>query len=595
MMDVWKSCFSPSEKDESISSPQPSSVCDEKYADYEINVQESEPAVPATGAAKIEAVEAVGGRKGRYLLYAGLAMIMTIYELDTSTVGTYRNFATSDFDQLSMLATLNTAASIISAVCKPPIAKLSDVLGRAEAYILTLACYIVSYTLCASSKNFDTYAGGYVLYSVGQAGTAILNATVISDISSMRWRGFVYNILYVPFLITPWVSAFIVDSVVSGIGWRWGIGMFAILMPFCASFIIITLLVFQQRAKCSGLILTERLNVYDFCSRIDLGGIILLSGGFTLVLIPITLAATTTSRWQTPWVDVLIALGAVVLVCLYPYEKYIARHPVVPVRYFRTLSVVVSVALACIDNIGFGSTHTYLYVWSMVSHNFSPRDAQFLNYTNSVMQALVGMGTGLLMYRIRSYKWIGVIGAVIRMVGYGAMVRLRTNESSVAELFVVQVVQGVGSGIIETIVVVAAQISVSHAELAQVTSLTMLGSFLGNGIGSAIAGAIYTGKLRHQLRLHLGPGVSIGNVDALYNSITGTLPVWGSSERNAVNQAYSDVMGYITIAALAFSAPVVVLAVILPNKKLGDGHNLVQDKQPPRSSQAELVDKDLRD
>lgn len=593
-MSAWTSCFRPSRENESIASPQPSSIYDEKYTDCEVYVQESDPAVPATGAAKIEAVEAVGGRKGRYLLYAGLAMIMTIYELDTSTVGTYRNFATSDFDHLSMLATLNTAASIISAVCKPPIAKVSDVLGRAEAYIFALACYIISYTLCASSKSFNTYAGGYVFYSIGQAGTAILNATVVSDISSMRWRGFVYNILYVPFLVTPWISAFIVDSVVNGIGWRWGIGMFAILMPFCASFIIITLLVFQQRAKRSGLILTERLNIYDFCSRIDLGGIILLSGGFTLVLIPITLAATTTSRWQTPWVDVLIAIGGVVLICLYPYEKYFARHPVVPVRYFRTLSVVVSVALACVDNIGFGSTHTYLYVWSMVSHNFSPRDAQFLNYTNAVMQALVGMGTGLLMYRMRSYKWIGVIGAVIRMVGYGAMVRLRTNASSTAELFVVQIVQGVGSGIIETIVVVAAQISVSHAELAQVTSLTMLGSFLGNGIGSAIAGAIYTGKLRHQLRLHLDSAVGDDKVDDLYNSITGTLPPWGSMERQAVNQAYSDVMGYITIAALAFSAPVVLLALVLPNKKLGDGHNLVQDDPPPRASQAELVEKETR-
>lgn len=436
-----------------------------------------------------------------------------------------------------MLATLNTAASIITAVSKPPIAKVSDVLGRAEAYIFTITCYILSYILCASSKTFNIYAGGYVFYSVGQAGTAILNSTVVSDISSMRWRGFVYNILYIPFLITPWVSAFIVDSVVNGIGWRWGIGMFAILMPFCASFIIVTLLVFERRAKRSGLILTERLNLFTFCSRIDLGGITLLSGGFALVLIPITLAATTSDCWKTPWVVVLIVLGAIALACLYPYEKYFARHPVVPTHYFRTLSVVVSMALACVDNIGFGTTQTYLYVWSMVSHNFSPRDAQFLNYTNSVMQALVGMGTGLLMYRLRSYKWIGVVGAAIRMVGYGVMVRLRKNESSVAELFIVQLIQGAGSGMIETIVIVAAQISVSHAELAQVTSLILLGSFLGNGIGSAIAGAIYSNQLRDRLRLHLGHSVDEASVVRLYNSITDTLPTWGTVERNAVNRA----------------------------------------------------------
>ncbi|KAL4804713.1 major facilitator superfamily domain-containing protein [Aspergillus unguis] len=491
------------------------------------------------GVTKIKAVEAVGGKKGKYLMYAGLAMVMIIYELDNSTVGTYRNFATSDFNQLGMLATLNTAASIITAIGKPPIAKLSDVLGRGEAYIITVTFYILSYILCASSESFNTYAGGYVFYSLGQAGMAILNSTIVSDLSSMRWRGFVYNILYVPFLVTPWVSAFIIDSVVGGIGWRWGIGMFAILMPFCASFIIITLIVFQYRAKRANLIVKEKLTVSTFCSRIDLGGVLLLSSGFTLVLIPITLAATATDRWSTPWVDALIILGGLVLITLVPYEKYVSTHPIVPVRYFKTLSVVISVLLGTIDNIGYGATHTYLFVWSMVSHNFSPRDAQFLTYTNGVAQALTGMATGLIMYRYRTYKWIGVLGAVIRMVGYGVMVRLRTNESSIAELFVVQLVQGLGSGIIETIIIVAAQISVPHAELAQVTSLVMLGTFLGNGIGSAVAGAIYTGQLQKRLRIHLGPGVGADDLTRLYNSITGTLPAWGTDERTAVNQAVS--------------------------------------------------------
>ncbi|PYH86258.1 siderochrome-iron transporter [Aspergillus uvarum CBS 121591] len=569
------------------------SYLDWKTDDIDIMVVESTPATQdSTGAAKIQAAEAVGGRKGRYLLYVGLAMMMVIYELDNATVGTYRNFATSDFDALSKLATLNTAASIISAVTKPPIAKISDVLGRGEAYVFAVSCYLLSYILCASSQSFDTYAGGYVLYSIGQAGTSFLNATIVSDLSSMRWRGFAYNILYVPFLITPWVSAFIVDSVVNGIGWRWGIGMFAILMPFGAIFIITTLLIFQWRAKKAGLVLTEQLSIYEFCSRIDLGGLMLLSGGFSLILIPITLAATVADRWKAPWVDALIAVGTIILACLYPYEKHVARHPVVPVHYIWNLSVLIPVILVAVDNISFGATHTYLYVWSMVSHNFNARDAQFLYYVNGVMQALVGMATGLVMYRLRSYKWIGVAGAVIRMVGYGVMVRLRTNKSSVAELVIVQLVQGIGSGIIETVAVVAAQIAVSHAEMAQVTSLVMLAAYLGNGIGSSIAGGIYSGELRHQLRLHLGPDVNQAEVEKLYNSITGTLPAWGSLERMAINRAYSDVMGLITIAALAFSAPVVILSLVLPNKKLGDGHNLMQGKGSSTSSDSSTLNEE---
>ncbi|GLA37400.1 hypothetical protein AnigIFM63309_004313 [Aspergillus niger] len=605
----WSGIFRPSRRPENV--PSSFTTDDEKHNTIDVTIHESSAAFPdATGASKIQAAEAVSGRKGRYLLYAGYTgdddghlvsyhlstaaapsdRCLCLSELDNSTVGTYRNFATSDFDALAELATLNTAASIISAISKPPIAKISDVLGRGEAYVFAVTCYVVSYILCASSKTFSTYAGGYVLYSIGQAGTSFLNATIVSDLSSMRWRGFAYNILYLPFLVIPWVSAFIVQSVVDGIGWRWGIGMFAILMPFGAGFIITTLLVFQQRAKRSGLVLNEQLNLHGFFSRIDLGGLFILSAGFALVLIPITLAATSAGRWKTPWVDALIAVGVVILACLYPYEKYVARHPVVPVRYFRNLSILLPVVLVCIDNISFGATHTYLYVWSEVSHNFSPRNAQFLYYTNGVMQALVGMGTGLLMYRLRSYKWIFVIGAVVRMVGYGVMVRLRTNESSVAELFIVQLVQGIGSGIIETVGIVAAQITVSHAELAQVTSLVLLAAYLGNGIGSAIAGGIYSGQLRQQLRLHLGSGVSESTVDRLYNSISGTLPTWGSAERTAIDRAYSDVMGSITIAALAFSAPIVILSLFLPNKQLGDGHNLVQGQQPPERSESTLVD-----
>ncbi|RHZ51664.1 putative siderochrome-iron transporter [Aspergillus thermomutatus] len=527
----------------------------------------------------IEVIDTVSGPRGKYLLYAGLVMVMTVFELDNSTVSTYRNFAASEFHQLPMLATLNTVMSIISAVSKPPIAKLSDVLGRAEAYIITVTCYVLSYILCASARSFDTYAGGCVLYALGQAGTSMLNAIVISDTSSMRWRGFVYNILYFPFLVTPWISAFIIDSVVNGIGWRWGIGMFAILMPFCASIIIISLLVFQHRAKKVGSIVCHRPSLYGFCSDIDLGGIAILTCGFSSLLIPITLAATTTGRWKTPWIDALIVLGAVFLACLYPYEKYIAKHPVIPVRYFHTLSVLVPVALACVDNIGFGTTHTYLYAWSMVSHNFSPRNAQFLSWTSGVMQALAGMGIGLLMYRLRRYKWIAVAGAIVRMIGYGLMIRLRTNTSSLAELFIVQLVQGLGSGIIETISIVAAQICVTHSELAQVTSLVMLGSFVGNAIGSAIAGGIYTGELRERLHVRLGSTIDNARLDQLYNSITGTLPMWGTLERTAVNQAYSDVMGYISYAALAVSVPVVLLTLVLPDERLGDAHNLVQESQ----------------
>ena len=171
------------------------------------------------------------------------------------------------------------------------------------------------------------------------------------------------------------MAAFIVDSVVTGIGWRWGIGMFAIIMPFGASFIIITLLYFGRKAKKAGLVIPRRITLYDFCSQIDLGGLILLSGGFAMLLLPITLAATSPSRWSTPWIDAVIALGAVFLVginiasyilltdytrqiALLPYEHFVAKNPIVPPRYLKNKTIVCACLLGAFDSMGFSATHT---------------------------------------------------------------------------------------------------------------------------------------------------------------------------------------------------------------------------------------------
>lgn len=370
-----------------------------------------------------------------------------------------------------------------------------------------------------------------------QSGTNIMNDIIISDISSARQRGFAIGLSFFPFLIMPWVSAFIVDSVVGGIGWRWGIGMLGFLMPFCASFIITTLLYFQSKAKKAGIVTASKITVYEFCSLIDLGGTILFSCGFAMLLLPLTLASTTTSRWKTPWIDTVIALGGVFLLALPFYEKYVAKHPLVPVDYFKNLSIVSSILLIATDSLGFSCTHTYIYAWVTTTHNIGTRNSTFFLYTNGVTQCLSGIITGYIMLKTRRYKWLLMAAVVIRVIGYGVMIRLRGAENSMAELFIVQLIQGIGSGVVQTAVIVAAQIQVIHSQMAQITALVICCSFLGSSIGASIAGGIYTNTFGDQLRAALGSNADQMLVDSLFNSITGVLPVWGSAERLAINVA----------------------------------------------------------
>lgn len=219
-----------------------------------------------------------------------------------------------------------------------------------------------------------------------------------------------------------------------------------------------------------------------------------------------------------------------------------------------------------------------MYAWSQLAHNYNARDATFLVYTNGVIQCLFAIAAGAVMYKTREYKWLMVSGVIVRTIGYGVMIRLRGFHNTTAEIFIVQCIQGMGSGIVSALCVVAAQIQVPHSELAQITSLVLLFSFIGSAIGSAAAGIIYTSAFKGALRSRLGASATDALIDAIYNSITSkSIPVWGSPDRVAASLAYSDVMRYISYMALGTSFLLFPLAWFLPNKRLGDSHNLVQE------------------
>lgn len=97
-----------------------------------------------------------------------LPLIVFASELDNSTVYIYNNYSTSQFNALSKLATLSTATTIIFAVIKPFIAKLSNILGRGQTLMITISFYLLAYILMASSTSINAYAAGMVFYSVGQ-------------------------------------------------------------------------------------------------------------------------------------------------------------------------------------------------------------------------------------------------------------------------------------------------------------------------------------------------------------------------------------------------------------------------------------------
>merc|ERR1712225_107830 len=186
---------------------------------YSVNTQ--------SGVGKAEALQnpKVWGKWSTGALFIGVGIMAYMYSLDGVTTWVYTSYATSSFLQHSLLGAVGTVSAIVIAVGKPVSAKISDVIGRAEAWIIG---------------------------SAGYAAVQILMQIIIGDVTTLRWRTLSSSLVSAPYFVNGFVGSKIAASVYEESGWRWGYGMFAILFPACAIPIVATLAWSQWKASNLG-------------------------------------------------------------------------------------------------------------------------------------------------------------------------------------------------------------------------------------------------------------------------------------------------------------------------------------------------------
>lgn len=71
-------------------------------------------------------------------------------------------YATSDFQNHSLLPTINIVSGAITSALYIPVAKLVDVWGRAEGWMFMVGLSTVGLVMMAASRNIETYCAADV-------------------------------------------------------------------------------------------------------------------------------------------------------------------------------------------------------------------------------------------------------------------------------------------------------------------------------------------------------------------------------------------------------------------------------------------------
>lgn len=162
-------------------------------------------------------------------------------------------YAYSTFQSAPQVTTASILSSIIGGVLKLPIAKLLNIWGRAEGFLFFLVVYIVGIIIMAACEGPNGYAAGYVLFYVGYSALYFILDVFVADTSGLKNRAFAFAFLSTPFICTAFTGPLLATALVTGPGWRWAFGVFAIIQPVLFAPLALVFKYYQKKATKLGL------------------------------------------------------------------------------------------------------------------------------------------------------------------------------------------------------------------------------------------------------------------------------------------------------------------------------------------------------
>lgn len=561
-------------------------------------------AVGATeiGVSRVEAFNKVlyqSGKSGKILLWLlaiSIGLTMFAYALDQGiTTSIFTTMASSTFGQHSSLAAVTTASQIIRAISKPFIGKLADITSRPTTYVVILAFYVVGFAVAASSNTFAAYTVGICFTAVGKSGLDLLSDIIVGDMTPLQWRGFFGAALSIPFIITVPVNGFIAEGFVDN--WRWGLGMFAILVPVLLIPAIFTLYSMQRRGEKLGMVTlaaSKRLRtgaeegvrtrsfafwaklLYQGLIDIDIIGLVILGTSFALILLPFTLAEEADGGWRNPNIIAMVVVGFVLLIGFVLFEVYFASKPLMTKNILQNRTFIAAAVIYTFNQTASSVRNTYFSSYIYVIKEWSTYEWTIFLGITTMGLSILGPIVGLIQRWTHRYKTLMVFGAAARMCGYGLLVQGDGDMTqNTARLIVAQLVFCLGSFNVVG-ARVGSQASVPHEDMATIISLLSLWSTLGSSIGSAVSSAIWTNEMRNRMYMEM-TGVSRETVLELYGNIRTLRKEYAFDDpvRQGAIRAYAYVNGHIAVTALSLAAVPFVATFFMPDFYLGKQQNAV--------------------
>ncbi len=380
----------------------------------------------------------------------------------------------------------------------------------------------------------------------------------IADTSALKNRALMFALINSPYIVTTWISGLLATAVLDGPGFRWGFGAFAIITPVVTLPLVGLFWYNLSKARTAGLVPVRESgrswlqSVRHYAVEFDLLGLVLVSGGLALFLLPFSIYSYQADEWRAPIIICFLVFGGLLLAAFAVWEKYLAPKTFIPYALLTDRTVLGACILSATLFVEFYIWDSYLSSFLQVVSNLTLTQATYVGNIYSVGSCFWSLVVGVLVRTTGRFKWLALyFGVPLTVLGVGLMIAFRQPDSSVGQIVACQILIAIGGGTLVICEQMAVMAATSHQYIAVVLAVEAMFASVGGAIGSTIASAIWTGVFPVRLAEYLPPE-SQANLTAIYEDLTVQLsyPV-GSPTRDAINRAYGDAQKMMLIASTA--------------------------------------------
>ncbi|ROV94992.1 hypothetical protein VMCG_08299 [Cytospora schulzeri] len=497
------------------------------------------------GVQDVEAVTLTWSRTSLIIVFANIWLLYFVNAMQSSILSNLLPFVTSEFESHSLLNVIYIVADALSAAIYVPLSKVMDVWGRPQGFAFMTLLATIGLIMMAACHNLPTFCAAYVFYTIGFGGMTYCVDVITADASKLRNRGLAYAFTSSPYIITAFAGSKAADDFYNKINWRWGFGCFAIILPFVAAPLFFVLLYNLSKAAKKGISAKRNSgrNVFQstwyYIVEFDALGVILFSVGLTVFLLPFDLADDAPNGWGSGYIIAMIVVGFMMLFVFALYEWKFAPTPLLNFTFLTNRTVIGACLLDATYQLAYYCWANYYTSFLQVVNDLTIAQAGYVSHTFDVVSGVLLLVVGWLIRRTGRFKWLLYIAVPLYIFTQGLMIYFRRANQSVGYLVMCQVFISIGGSIFIIVEQLAILAAVDHQHIASVLALLYVVGTVGDAIGAAISGAIWTNTFKKSLTWNL-PASELVNLDAIYDDLDTQLkyPV-GSVTRLAIQKAYA--------------------------------------------------------